>query len=91
MEITFTELRRHPGRLLEALARGEEVTLSRHGRPVAQITPMQAPLERDFPISSHPAFGMWADRGDMADPAEFVRRMRQNGAQHCRSRGHRPA
>lgn len=23
----------------------------------------------------HPAFGMWADRDDMADPAAYVRRL----------------
>lgn len=76
MEITFLELRRNPKKLLDAVERREEVTLSRRGRIVAKVTPAdeEAPAES---VASHPAFGMWADHPGLSDPSEHVRRMRR--------------
>jgi prevent-host-death family protein len=76
MKMTFLELRRDPAKLLEALERNEEVTLSRRGREVARVIPSGRPAT-SARVKSHPAFGMWADRRDTSDPAAFVRNLRK--------------
>lgn len=76
MKITFLDLRRDPGKLMEALDRNEEVTISRRGRDIARVIPTgQTAANAD--LKSHPAFGMWADRQDSADPAAYVRNLRK--------------
>ena len=76
MKMTFLELRRDPAKLLEALERNEEVTLSRRGREVARVIPSGQPAAR-ADAKSHPAFGMWANRPNTSDPAAYVRNLRK--------------
>lgn len=76
MKLTFAELRRNPGKILEALERGEEVILSRRGEDVARFLPMETEKKPPPPMSEHPAFGMWSDHPGFADPTEAVRKMR---------------
>jgi len=76
MKMTFLELRRDPAKLMEALERNEEVTLSRRGREVARVIPSGQPAA-SADVKSHPAFGMWADRPETADPAAYVRTLRK--------------
>ena len=76
MKATLLDMRRNPGKILEAIERNETVTLSRRGREIATIVPRQkakAPLS----IASSPAFGMWKDRKDLDNPTEYVRRQRK--------------
>jgi len=76
VKMTFLELRRDPGKLLEALEKNEAVSLSRRGREVARVIPANNhPLAES--VSAHPAFGMWADQPNPEDPAEIVRRQRR--------------
>lgn len=76
MKITFLELRRDPGKLLEALERNEEITISRRGQDIARVIPTSQ-NQNDVDIAQHPAFGIWADREDMRDPSEWVRQVRK--------------
>lgn len=76
MKISFLELRRDPGRLLKALDRNEEVTVSRRGREVARVIPSGKSVAKTS-VRQHPAFGMWADREETRDPAAHVRRLRR--------------
>jgi antitoxin (DNA-binding transcriptional repressor) of toxin-antitoxin stability system len=76
MKMTFLELRRDPAKLMEALERNEEVTLSRRGRVVARVIPSGQPAA-SADVKNHPAFGMWADRRETADPAAYVRSLRK--------------
>lgn len=76
MKITFLNLRRDPSMLMEALARNEEVTISRRGRDIARVIPTRQAAAAAA-VKSHPAFGMWADRQDTADPAAHVRNLRK--------------
>ena len=39
MKATFLDMRRNPGKILEAIERNETVTLSRRGREIASIVP----------------------------------------------------
>lgn len=75
MEISFLDLRKNPGKLLEALERNERVVLSRRGKIVAHIE--REPPGRACRVTEHEAWGMWADRDDMEDPVETVQRLRE--------------
>lgn len=41
------EAKTHLGELLDRVERGESVTITRHGRPVAQLVPTPPPQKRD--------------------------------------------
>ena len=74
MKATVLDMRRNPKKILDAIARNETVILSHRGKDVARIEPID---KTDRPkTADHPAFGMWADREDMADPSAYVRAMR---------------
>ncbi|MBI5816770.1 MAG: type II toxin-antitoxin system prevent-host-death family antitoxin [Nitrospinae bacterium] len=75
MKLSFLALRKKPGKLLEAMERRESVTLSRRGKPIARVTPIES--ASGISASGHPAFGMWADHPEMADPTKKVREMRK--------------
>jgi prevent-host-death family protein len=40
--VTIRELRNHGGRVLERIARGESLTVTLDGRPVAELRPIRA-------------------------------------------------
>jgi antitoxin (DNA-binding transcriptional repressor) of toxin-antitoxin stability system len=75
MKATVLDMRRSPKKILDAIARNETVTLSHRGKPLARIEPIED--SGKCSASSHPAFGMWADRSDMTDPSVYVRELRK--------------
>jgi prevent-host-death family protein len=75
MKLSFLDLRKKPGKLLEALERRESVTISRRGKAIARVMPVEG--QNGGTVADHPAFGMWADNSEMADVAETVRKMRK--------------
>ena len=76
MKATVLDLRRNPGKILEAIERNETVTLSKRGRKIAYIVPKKE-LKGGLSLKDSPAFGIRKDRSDMDDPSEYVRRMRK--------------
>ena len=46
MDVSVRELRNHTARVIAAVESGEQVVLTVHGRPVADITPRQTRSER---------------------------------------------
>lgn len=77
MKATLLDLRRNPGKIVEAIERNETVTLSKRGREIALIIPKGKEARR-VSIKQDPAFGLWKDRADLGDPAAFVRDMRKS-------------
>mgnify|MGYP001171170424 CR=1 FL=1 len=75
MEATILDMRRNPKKILDAIARNETVTLTNRGKRVARIEPIRD-AERPS-ASEHEAFGMWADRPEMRDPAAYVHGLRK--------------
>ncbi|MGF1572968.1 MAG: hypothetical protein ACFCU1_07835 [Sumerlaeia bacterium] len=77
MKITFLELRRDPKKLLDALERNEQITLSRRGNIVAQVipTPHQS---KEVKVTQNPAFGMWAEDKETENPTQNVRNIRRS-------------
>ena len=65
--------------VLDALDRGESVTLLYRGREKGTIHPAREMRRRYRSIKDHPAFGMWKDREDMKDVQDFLGRLRGRG------------
>lgn len=77
MKASILDLRRRMREVLRALARRELVTVLYRGREAGVIHPAGADVERAGAAAEHSAFGMWADRRDLEDVAEAVRRIRR--------------
>jgi prevent-host-death family protein len=45
--VTIRELRNQGGDVVDRAARGEQITITRSGRPVAELRPLRAPLSAD--------------------------------------------
>lgn len=80
MNISLLTLRKNPNRLVEALARGETVALTRRGKVILRLAAIgetdEVPTTAEQ-LMAHPGFGMWKDREDMKDPAAYVRKLRR--------------
>jgi prevent-host-death family protein len=75
MEASIIDLRRNTGKILKALKARERITLSRRGKPVGRIVPIEEDAH-DADLLAHPAFGMWKDAAEKSVP-ETVREMRK--------------
>src|SRR3954468_778473 len=54
MEVGITELVKHVTKLVERAEHGEEIVITRHGRPVAKLTPSERPKQkREFGTLKH--------------------------------------
>jgi len=65
MEINIHEAKTHLSRLLERVARGEEVIIAKAGKPVAKLIPIK-PAARKFKLGS--AKGEFTVPDDFNDP-----------------------
>lgn len=78
MQASIVEMRKRTREIIEALERGETVTILYRGRPTATMRPYGAASGGDASdVREHPAFGMWSDRKGLSDPTEYVRELRQ--------------
>ncbi len=75
MKATILDMRRDPRKILDAISRGETVTLTNRGKQVARIEPIRE--DQRPSVTSHEAFGMWADRPEMKDSSAYVRELRK--------------
>ncbi len=79
MDASIVDLRYKTKEVLAAIDRGETVTVFYRGKKKARIVPIDSADAKDAKdLSSHPAFGMWADREDMKDPTAYVRNLRKS-------------
>jgi len=76
MRISLSTLSSRQETVLEALQRNENISVSHQGRVVAVLRPSVADAAKERMLKT-PAFGMWADRTDMADPNQWRRGRRQ--------------
>jgi antitoxin (DNA-binding transcriptional repressor) of toxin-antitoxin stability system len=79
MEASIVDLRYRMKSVLEALDRGESVTVLHRGKPRARLEPIEsAPKGKArMKVEDHPAFGMWKDRKDMEDVDAYLRHLRR--------------
>lgn len=67
-KVTIRELRNHGGEVVDRAARGEQITITRSGRPVAELRPLRAPLSADALVERWrrlPAMDLAALRDDI--------------------------
>jgi antitoxin (DNA-binding transcriptional repressor) of toxin-antitoxin stability system len=46
-DVTIRELRNHGGEVVDRAAQGEQITITRSGRPVAELRALRAPVTAD--------------------------------------------
>ncbi len=76
MKATVRDLRYRTKQVLEAVERGEVVTVLYRGKEKARLIPLPAGGRRANLIPGK-AFGMWKDRHDLEDVSGYVRKLRQ--------------
>jgi len=75
MVVTTKELRIQPGKIIEQVSIGKEITVTYRGKPLAKIIPFrQNEDDNDQEIS---IFGMWKSHEDEGTVEEQVRLMRK--------------
>lgn len=76
MEMTAKALRNRVGEALACVDRGDSVVITYRGKPRARIVGFESADQGNTKIEESAAFGMWADREDVRDVGEYVRRLR---------------
>ncbi len=76
MKISLATISKRRDDVLDALKRDERISISHNGRVVAVLRSPETGEKRERMLNT-PAFGMWADRDDMADPNEWRRTLRK--------------
>ena len=76
MNATMLDFRTRMSEIQKAVSRRERVTVSAHGRPWAVIVAWQDAKAQMPSARDCAAAGMWADRDDLVNPAEYVRGLR---------------
>jgi prevent-host-death family protein len=77
MEITTKQLKIQPGRIIDQVNNGQEITITYRGKACAKIVPIVDRKNIDFEETAGELFGMWKDRKDMEDVEQYVRNMRK--------------
>jgi prevent-host-death family protein len=54
IEVSIRELRNHGGEVVDRVARGEQITITRAGKPVAEIRPVGRP-----PLTAETLLARW--------------------------------
>jgi prevent-host-death family protein len=75
MKATVRDLRYRTKDVLEAVDRGEVVTVLYRGKEKARLIPL--PKGRGASMIPGKAFGMWSDRTDLRDVSGYVRQLRR--------------
>jgi len=75
MEVTTKELRIQPGRIIEQVVHGEEVTVTFRGKALARIVPVGS--GRTSTGDQEQIFGMWESRAGGTPVEEVVRDLRK--------------
>ena len=74
MKMTLLDLRKQPGKLLEAVNHNEDIVISARGKDVAKVIPFNNNAKKLEAAEKHAAYGIWKDQDDSVD--EYVRSLR---------------
>ncbi|MEW5746213.1 MAG: type II toxin-antitoxin system prevent-host-death family antitoxin [Nitrospirota bacterium] len=70
---TAKELRNRAAAILESVRKGNEVVITMRGEPVATLKPFKKNEKKFNPVG----FGMWKDRKDLKDAAQWLNERRK--------------
>lgn len=75
---SIREIRSSTKEIMQAVARGETVTITHRGKPFAQINSLTHNNAISSPTSetNDELFGIWRDRTDIGSVPEFVNKLR---------------
>ncbi len=73
MEVTTKELRIQPGKIIDQVSIGQEITITYRGKPLAKIVPFQTSTNDEEAT----IFGMWKDHNNSQTVEEQVRNLRK--------------
>jgi len=73
MQATFKQLRHETGAVIRAVERGEKVTVTYRGRPVAEMTA----VEQGTCAAEDKLFGIWKDNKAVASVDEYMDNVRK--------------
>ena len=84
-EITIRELRNHGGEVVDRVAQGEQITVTRAGKPVAELRPVSR-----RPLTAEVLLARWhrlppVDYRSMRAELDPDRRLESGGGQSARS------
>ncbi len=82
MASSVLDLKKQLPDILRALKRQEKIVVSYGNKKLALLQPLPESADVESDVRSNPAFGMWRDREEFADPAAFVRSIRR-GRDHA--------
>jgi prevent-host-death family protein len=74
MEVTTKELRMQPGKIIDQVRIGQEITVTYRGKPLARIIPYHSVLPEE---ETPGMFGMWKDRAKDSTVEEELRALRR--------------
>ena len=76
MQITTKELRIQPGRIIDQVANGEEITVTFRGKALARIIPIKN-KSKNIKNEDISMFGIWKDHEDYENVDDYVRNLRK--------------
>ncbi len=75
MKVTTKELRIRPGKIIDHVAKGQEVTITYRGKPLAKIVPLKS--EEQTTQREEGIFGLWKHHMITKSVEEEVRQLRK--------------
>jgi len=78
--VSIAEAKARLPALVQAAEAGEQVVITRHGKPVAEVTPIRAPSRQDWEAGLDWLASRWPMRAPaIQDAATLIREMRDEG------------
>jgi len=77
MKATAKDLRIRSKDLLDAVSRGEEITITYRGKPRAKMIPIEK-RSRKVNVKQSLAFGLWKDHKLSQEPEQFIDELRKS-------------
>ncbi len=74
MEVTTKELRIQPGKIIDQVSVGQEITVTYRGKPLAKIIPFKSSISNNEDTT---IFGMWKSHNDSESVEDYVRNLRK--------------
>jgi len=75
MEVSTKELRIQPGKIIDQVVNGEEVTVTFRGKAMARIVPITGKESKS--ADDEEIFGMWSTHGEVGSVDQIVRSLRE--------------
>ncbi|TAH49527.1 MAG: type II toxin-antitoxin system prevent-host-death family antitoxin [Treponema sp.] len=76
MEVSTKELRIQPGKIIDQVVNGQEITVTYRGKALAKIIPLKNRIQ-SLENDETSIFGLWKDHNQLDTVEEYVRDIRK--------------